>query len=118
MVGLTLVFVTFAVGCSDDDEKAESEPKVFGSCNEVADAQSCMEVNGSASTIEDEQEFCEGFGTWSSDLCPTTDLLGCCAYTFDGDAYRDCYYTGYLATADELAVECDDFEGHWTPGGR
>ncbi len=116
---MAFVFGAFAVGCSDDDEKSESEPKVFGSCNEVAEAQSCMEVNGSAPTIDDEREFCEGFGTWSSELCPTTDLIGCCSYTFDSDAYRDCYYTGYPAMADELAAECtDDFYGTWTNGGR
>ena len=115
---MALLFGAFAIACSeDDDEKAESEPKVFGSCNEIAEGQRCMEVNGSASTIEDEQGFCEGFGTWSADPCPTTDRIGCCASTVDGDAYRDCYYTGFGATADDLAAECvSDFYGTWTLG--
>ena len=113
-----LVFAAFAVGCSDDDEKSKSEPKEFGSCNEIADGQTCKEIEGSAATLEDERGFCDGFGTWSTERCPTTDLLGCCAYDLEGDMYRDCYYAGYPATAEELAVECGDFDGsNWTDGG-
>jgi hypothetical protein len=118
VVGTVIVLAAFAIGCSDDDEKAKSEPKEFASCNEVADGQACTEIDGSAATIEEERGFCEGYGIWSTELCPTTDLLGCCAYKFEGDSYRDCYYTGYPATADELTYECDFDDGKWTTGGR
>ena len=123
MVGIALRAACFAllvafpcVGCSDDDEKEET---ASGTCDGTAAGYTCTEITGAKATIDDEREACAEFGdTWTSEPCPTLDIIGCCRTTFAGDVYNECYYTGQSLTAMELEEDCRDFfDGTWTLGG-
>lgn len=123
-VGCTLLLFACLAGCGDsegdDADESDNGPTEHGSCNRVSDERSCLEFEGPSLTIDEEETSCtQNLGTWSTELCSTTDLIGCCAYTSRGNSYRDCFYAGYGLTSDELRSECiGDFSGRWTNGAR
>jgi hypothetical protein len=91
------------LACSDDDDEDGEGPTESGSCNGIAAISECTEVAGSSEAIEFDREFCEEIGdTWTSEPCPTTDLIGCCYYEIGSDEYRDCYYVGHIDSAATL----------------
>jgi hypothetical protein len=114
-----VLFLAFpCVGCSDDDEEGlETES---GTCNGVAGFSTCTQVEGDPQLVLEEGEFCVANGdTWTTDPCPTADLIGCCRTADDEVAFLECYYAPYSATAMELEEECVDFfEGTWTTASR
>jgi len=105
------------LGCSDDDESEESTES--GSCNSIAAAYACSEVEGDSEAVAFDREFCEEIGdTWTSEPCPTTDLIGCCYYELGSDEYRDCYYVGHIDSAATLEQSCIDSYAEWRSGSR
>lgn len=103
-----------AVGCSDDeggDPKRES-----GTCDETLVDYICIEIEGTSDAITDEQEICSDVGgTWTTEPCPTANLVGCCSYEFGGSNYRECNYTGHPDSTPEES--CMFWDGTWSPGG-
>jgi hypothetical protein len=105
------------LGCSDDDPEERTES---GSCNAIVAISECSEVEGSPDGVMYEREACEEIGdTWTTEPCPTANLLGCCVFEFAGDVFRDCYYVGHVdpVTAHEETCLVDS-QGEWRPGSR
>ena len=117
-VGFALLVALACVGCSGDDE--EEEPIESGTCNGATGfSATCTEIEGDPSLIEGERQLCAEDGdVWTTEPCPTTDLLGCCRSSLGNDQYLECYYPGYHLTAEELEDQCVGFEGTWTAGSR
>ena len=111
------LFALSCVACSDDDEGEATES---GTCNGLTLGYNCTEYEGSPSFIDDVRQTCEELGdAWTTEPCPTADLVGCCRETFGSDVFLGCYYTGYPGTPMELEEQCTvEFGGSWTTGTR
>jgi hypothetical protein len=117
VVVVTLLSSVLALGCSDDDD-AEEETE-SGSCNSIAAVYVCSEVEGNSEAVALEREYCDDVGdTWSSEPCPTANLIGCCYLDFGSEAYRDCAYVGHIDTPTDLEQMCVDSYGEWHAGSR
>jgi hypothetical protein len=117
--GLFAVLIAsgMSLGCSDDDDTEEATES--GSCNSIAAIFECSEVEGDSDAVAFEREYCDDVGdTWSSEPCPTADLIGCCFYDFGSEAYRDCSYVGHIDSAMTLEQNCVDSYGEWHAGSR
>jgi hypothetical protein len=99
-------------GCGDDDEAGETP--ALGTCDLRSVSHHCIELHEpSASDFENQKEGCaERDGKWSSDVCPTEALVGCCDYEF-GNVFRECFYTGVTTDAEMYCSET--VHGVWTP---
>jgi hypothetical protein len=76
----------------------------------------CIEATGDEAAISNQGMVCtETGGTWSSQPCPTENLIGCCDFALGGVDFSECFYTG-SPTADPQAV-CTTTRagGVWTP---
>ena len=114
---LAFVLSGVTLGCSDDDESEESTES--GSCNSIAAAYACSEVEGDSEAVAFERAYCDDVGdTWSSEPCPTADLIGCCYFDFGSEAYLDCAYVGHIDSAAMLEQYCSDSYGEWHAGSR
>ncbi len=118
---LACVCVAFVfAGCGGGDDDSSTPAPTYGVCDLRTLQETCIEVNGSARDIVNEQSACaKAPGTWSSNPCPTTpDLIGCCDYTF-GDKFHECFYQGTPQT-DPVGYCTSTMlwsDGVWTPAG-
>jgi hypothetical protein len=87
----------------------------YGTCDMPATSK-CIESTGPAPSIGNQRTGCaDAGGSWSSDPCPTANLVGCCSYTF-GLQFRECFYTGAGTTNPEIYCTMTWDDGVWTPG--
>src|SRR5262245_5275892 len=87
----------------------------YGTCDMPAMSK-CIESTGPTPSIRNQQTGCaDAGGSWSSDPCPTANLIGCCTYTF-GLKFRECFYTGAATTNPETYCTSTWDDGVWTPG--
>jgi hypothetical protein len=100
------------LGCGDDDEKGGAEAR--GTCDLRAVSHKCIELHDASSIdFENQKDGCnENDGEWSTDACPSEELIGCCDYEF-GNTFRECFYTGI--TSDYEAYCRDTVDGVFTP---
>jgi hypothetical protein len=102
-------------GCSDDDEDSVNATR-SGSCNGINVVYTCDEYEGDSDAIADERQFCEDIGdTWSSEPCPSTDLIGYCVwlYPVDPDQTRTYFYVGHPDSLTQIEQSCVDYNGEW-----
>ena len=113
---VALVSSCLAPGCSDDEDDDNVNATQSGSCNGISVVYKCYEYEGDADAIAEERQLCEDIGDkWSSEPCPTTDLIGYCVweYPIDPDLTRTYFYVGHPDSSTQLEQSCIDYNGDW-----